>query len=60
MKKFLRRAMFLPALALALTLALPAAASADELVPVGRAVGIEAETAGLLVASLAKVQTASG
>ncbi len=52
--------MFLPALALALTLALPAAASADELVPVGRAVGIEAETAGLLVASLAKVQTASG
>lgn len=60
MKKFVRRAAVLPALALALALALPVAASAQDLVPVGRAVGIEAETDGLLVASLSKVQTESG
>ena len=62
MKKLTARRL-LPALAsaaLAVTLALPVGALAQELVPVGETVGIEAETDGLLVASLSKVQTASG
>ena len=62
MKKLTARRL-LPALAsaaLAMTLALPVGALAQELVPVGETVGIEAETDGLLVASLSKVQTASG
>lgn len=62
MKKLTARRI-LPALAsaaLAVTLALPVGALAQELVPVGETVGIEAETDGLLVASLSKVQTASG
>ena len=46
--------------ALALTLALPVGAWAQELVPVGRAVGIEAATDGLLVASLSRVETSAG
>ena len=39
---------------------LPLGALAQDLVPVGEAVGIEASTAGLLVASLARVSTPSG
>ena len=60
MKKFLKRRVLglLPALALAFTL--PVGALAQDLVPVGEAVGIEAVTDGLLVASLSKVETASG
>lgn len=60
MKKFLKRRVLglLPALALAF--ALPVGALAQDLVPVGEAVGIEAVTDGLLVASLSKVETASG
>ena len=46
--------------ALMLALALPLAAFAQELVPVGETVGIEAATDGLLVASLSKVETAAG
>ena len=46
--------------ALALALTGSAGALAEDLVPVGRAVGIEAETAGVLVASLSKVRTPSG
>ncbi len=60
MRRFLKRAAVLPALALAVALALPVAASAQDLVPVGRTVGIEAQTDGLLVASLSKVDTANG
>ena len=56
----IRRAVLTPALALAFALALPVFASAQDLVPVGETVGIEAVTDGLLVASLSKVQTASG
>lgn len=52
------------ALAMLLTLALlavPALADgARALVPVGRTVGIEAQTAGLLVVSLSEVETAEG
>ena len=39
-------------------LATPVAAWAQELVPVGRAVGIEMSCDGILVAGLAKVSTA--
>ena len=60
MRRFLKRAAVLPALALTVALALPVAASAQDLVPVGRTVGIEAQTDGLLVASLSKVDTANG
>ena len=55
-----RLARAVPVLALAFALTLPVGALAQDLVPVGRAVGIEAETDGLLVASLSKVQTESG
>lgn len=55
-----RLAQAVPVLALAFALTLPVGALAQDLVPVGRAVGIEAETDGLLVASLSKVQTESG
>ncbi len=46
--------------AAALAAALPLGALAQGLVPVGRAVGIEAATDGLLVASLSKVETPGG
>ena len=55
-----RRARALGALALAFALAGPVCASAQDLVPVGETVGIEAATDGLLVASLSKVETAVG
>ncbi len=60
MRRILKRTAVLMALALAFMLSLPVAASAQDLVPVGRTVGIEAQTDGLLVVSLSKVQTASG
>ncbi len=62
MKKLpiMRAARGFAALALALAMASPVAAMAQELVPVGRAVGIEAVTDGLLVASLSRVKTAEG
>ncbi len=60
MFQFARRARPLCALAFALALAGPVCASAQELVPVGETVGIEAATDGLLVASLSKVDTAEG
>ena len=48
-------------LALLLALASPAAAlDAEELVPVGSAVGIELEMGGVLVVGLADVETAAG
>lgn len=60
MKHSVKRAEAFFALALAMALAGPVCASAQDLVPVGETVGIEAATDGLLVASLSKVDTGSG
>lgn len=59
MKQILRRAAA-PALVLAFAMAMPVGALAQDLVPVGETVGIEAETDGLVVAALSKVETDSG
>ena len=60
MEKFVKRVAAVPVLALAFALALPVIASAQDLVPIGETVGIEAVTDGLLVASLSKVETPEG
>mgnify|MGYP000074332019 CR=1 FL=1 len=60
MEKFVKRVAAVPVLALAFALALPVFASAQDLVPIGETVGIEAVTDGLLVASLSKVETPEG
>ena len=60
MEKYVKRAAAAPVLALAFALALPVFASAQDLVPIGETVGIEAVTDGLLVASLSKVETPEG
>lgn len=60
MEKYVKRVAAVPVLALAFALALPVFASAQDLVPIGETVGIEAVTDGLLVASLSKVETPEG
>ena len=60
MEKYVKRVAAAPVLALAFALALPVFASAQDLVPIGETVGIEAVTDGLLVASLSKVETPEG
>lgn len=60
MREVLRRGFACSLTALAAVFALGVGALAQELVPVGETVGIEAVTDGLLVAALSKVETASG
>ena len=48
MEKYVKRVAAVPVLALAFALALPVLASAQDLVPIGETVGIEAVTDGLL------------